>query len=257
MSEPTSGRGTTKRKQSRGAGAEDSLALALDAMKRHDAFEAERLAARAIREAHAKRDYAALAKALPTLREARLSVRDEALRAKKIYRTDTITDETAPEPGLWLIEPPAVGADGRNLRDRSRAQRVPLVVLVREPETRSGHWPVVMVGPATVRARVQPLQGKPTPTWIMGAIEALGAAAVDSVDASAPETRVNQLVDRLEALPECDAVYDALAQACAVAAEAQRDAESRRRTKPAESHAPADDSDDDDDSDNDDEDDAR
>ena len=127
---------------------------------------------------------------------------------------------------------------------------------MREPETRSGHWPVVMVGPATVRARVQPLQGKPTPTWIMGAIEALGAAAVDSVDASAPETRVNQLVDRLEALPECDAVYDALAQACAVAGEAQRDAESRRRTKPAEPHAPADDSDDDD-SDNDDEDDAR
>lgn len=243
MSEPTSGRGTTRRKQARAAAGESSLAQALDAMKRHDAFEAERLASRALREAHAKRDYGTVAGALPVLREARLSIRDEALRAKKIYRADAVADDTAPEPGLWLIEPPAVGVDGRTLRERARAQRVAVIVVVREPETRSGHWPVVMVGPATVRARVLPLEGKPTPAWLLGALEALGSAAVDSVDASAPETRVNQLVDRLETLPECDAVYDALAQACAVAQEAKRDADSRRRTKPA---APDDDDDDDD-----------
>lgn len=232
MSESTSGRESTKRKPKRANGAEEALVQAGDAMRRNDAYEAERLASRALIEAHARRDYRAMAKALPTLREARLSIRDEALRARKIYRVDAVPEADTPEPGLWLVEPPAVGIDGRNLRDRARAARVATIVVVREPETRSGHWPVVMVGPATVRARIDPVKGSPTPAWIMGALESLGAAAVDSVDASAPETRVNQLVDRLGTLPECEAVYDALAEACAVAQTAKDDTDSRRRVKP-------------------------
>lgn len=210
---------------------DDALAVAKSALKSGDPFKATEAASRALRDARARRAYEAMAAILPVLRDARCAVRDKAVAAKTIFRIDRWGEEDAPEPGLWLVEPPAVGADGRTLRDKALAARVPAFVIVREPETRDGRWPVVMVGPATTRAKVAPPDNDtPDPAWMLGALEAIARSALDSVDGSAPETRVNQLFDRLETIPEARAIYDELAKACVQAAASQADAESRRRT---------------------------
>ncbi len=210
---------------------DDAMMAAKSAMKSGDAFEAAALAGKALREARAKRCYETMAAILPVLRDARCAIRDKAIGAKKIFHIDAWSESDEPEAGLWLIEPPAVGADGRALRDRALAARIPALVLVREPETRDGRWPMVMVGPATTRTKVQPPPNeKPTAGWLLAALESLAQSAIDSVDGSAPETRVNQLCDRLETIPEAEAMYDELAKACVQAAAAHADAESRRRT---------------------------
>jgi hypothetical protein len=209
---------------------DEALLAARSAMKAGDAFGAAELASKALREARAKRSFASMAAILPVLRDARCAIRDKAIAAKKIFRIDAWTETDEPEAGLWLIEPPAVGADGRMLRDRALEARIPVLVLVREPETRDGRWPMVMVGPATTRTKVEPPSNdKPTPGWLLAALESLAQSAVDSVDGSAPETRVNQLCDRLETIPEAETMYDELANACLQAAAAHADAESRRR----------------------------
>ncbi len=210
---------------------DDALLNAKTALKSGDPFGASELASKALREARAKRSFETMAAILPVLRDARAAIRDLAINAKKIYRIDAWSETDTPEPGLWLVEPPAVGADGRTVRDLALRERLPVLVIVREPETRDGRWPVVMIGPATTRAKVEPPQNdKPNPGWMLAALDAIAQSAIDSVDGSAPETRVNQLFDRLETIPEADAIYNELAKACVQAAAAQADADSRRRT---------------------------
>lgn len=209
---------------------DDAMLAAKAAMKKGDPFEAATLAGKALREARSKRSFEAMAAILPVLRDARCAIRDKAVGAKKIFRVDRWSETDEPEAGLWLIEPPAVGADARMLRDKALGAGLAALAVAREPETRDGRWPVVMVGPATTRAKVDPPKGEhPTPGWMLAAVEALARSAVESVDGSAPETRVNQLFDRLETIPEGEAIYDELAKACVQAAAAQADAESRRR----------------------------
>lgn len=214
---------------------DEALLSAKRALKSGDLFTAIADASKALREARAKRAYEAMAAILPVLRDARCAVRNRAVAAGTIYRIDRWGESDTPEPGMWLVEPPAVGADGRALRDRACAAGIPVFVMVREPETRDGRWPMVMVGPATTRAKVAPPpEETPSPEWLLASLEALARSALDTVDGSAPETRLNQLFDRLETIPEAEAIYNELAKACVEAAAARADAEARKRAPKGE-----------------------
>lgn len=59
-------------------------------------------------------------------------------------------------PGCYLVQPPRVGLDGRVLRQALDDTEVPGLVVVREPTTRAGLWPLVALGPVTVRVHVPP-----------------------------------------------------------------------------------------------------
>ena len=62
------------------------------------------------------------------------------------------------QPGCYLLKAPrCVGADGRAFREHADAKRVPALVLVHEPETRTKEWPIVAIGPVT-------------PTWTNGSM---------------------------------------------------------------------------------------
>lgn len=124
-------------------------------------FECERDAAEALRLAHAVRDYERMARIVMPLQEARRQKRLQAFDAGEV------TEVSAPDTvgaadlraGCYLLLPPAcVGLDGRLLRDLANRERVPVIVLVREPLTMTGEWPIVAVGPVTLRVRVPPVE---------------------------------------------------------------------------------------------------
>lgn len=120
-------------------------------------FDSERAAAEALALAFGHHDYERMARIVMPLLEARRQKRDAALDSGRVF----VIREALPEaarmsPGCYLLVPPRVGLDGRLLRDQANAAGVPALVLVREPTTRTGHWPMVALGPVTVRARVTP-----------------------------------------------------------------------------------------------------
>lgn len=215
-------------------------------VKRHY-FECEQLAAGALRKAHALQDYDRMARILMPLQESRRMKRDMAFDAHKAFMvTDEIPTGKRLVAGCYLVAPPRVGVDGRALREHADQNEVPVIVLVREPTTRDGLWPIVSVGPVTVRTKVMPAppaksskaptkkkvtkkagesddKGEP-PTggvlppaveWFMETCEALGDAAISSVPDSLPAAnRVDMLFERLEALPDHEKLHQRLADAC-------------------------------------------
>ncbi len=199
-----------------------------------DYFEAEGLAADALRKAHRLEDYERMARILLPLQEARRQKRLIAQDAAAIF-TLSDPDELAaarPEPGCWLIEPPLVGASGRDFRDRADKQRVPAIVIVREPakerEPRRGWWPIVMLGPVVVRTAVPPPE-KLDVEWFIEASEKLGEEAIAAVDPQAPpESRVDKLMERLETVRDHEELHQELQRACHDAAHAR--AAERERT---------------------------
>lgn len=126
-------------------------------------FETERLAVEALNTAFLAHDFERMARVLLPLQEARRQKRDLALDAGKVH---VVAEElpTKIKPGCYLIVPPRVGLDGRQLRELADAAEVPVVVVVREPTTRAGLWPIVALGPVTVRTRVEP----PGPDELLG-----------------------------------------------------------------------------------------
>lgn len=195
-------------------------------------FECERLAASALELARAAHDYDCMARILLPLQEARRHKRQRAADArKKPVRLDSpeklepfLTGRKKITAGCYLIEPLLVGADARDLRDRADEQEVPIIVLAREPLTRFGDWPVVMIGPVTVRTRVRPpADEKPDVAWMLAAGEALGDAAIESVDPGLdPQTRVERLAVLLATAVDHEKLHQALAEACRDAAAAAR-----------------------------------
>jgi hypothetical protein len=120
-------------------------------------FEAERLCAEALQIAFNHQDYERMARVVLPLQEARRQKRDLAIDAGKVYVVGAQWTEESPiRPGCYLVVPPRVGMDGRQLRERADEKQVPIVVLTREPTTRTGHWPIVALGPVTVRVKVPP-----------------------------------------------------------------------------------------------------
>jgi hypothetical protein len=190
---------------------------ASQALNETDYFAAERLAAEALAIAHAERDFDRMARIALPLQEARRQKRLTAADTGKVVRlSESIPDDEQTEPACYLIEPMLVGADARNLRDQADRLQIPTLVVCREPATREGNWPVVMIGPVTVRAYVTPpVDDEPTVEWMLAASEALGDAAIASVKPDAePEARVNALLDRLGTCREHEKLHQRLEEAC-------------------------------------------
>jgi hypothetical protein len=219
-----------------------------------DYFAAERIAASALRRAHHGADYDRMARILLPLQEARRMKREMAVDTGRI----TLVEADLPEgraftAGCYLVGPPRVGADGRLLRDMADERGIPAFILVREPPTRDGLWPIVAVGPVTVRAKIEPpdlsppapapakpagkrpakasAAGKPQPVpmaWFIHAAEQLGDEAISQVPLTLPAAaRVDALVDRLEAVPLHEKLHQRLEEACREALQ-----EPPRRRKP-------------------------
>lgn len=179
-------------------------------------FECEALAQEALELAFRAGDHDRMSRILMPLEEARRQIRMLAADAGVAGRLDEIPEEGFElKPGCWLIEPTLVGADGRELRRQAAEQEIPVIVMVREPLTQLGKWPVVMVGPSTTRAYVDPPKKEPDVEWFLDAGEALGDAAIESVDPAAPLTnQINALFDALCTIRDHDKLHQALATAC-------------------------------------------
>lgn len=194
------------------------------AMARTDYFECERLAVEALHHAHQEFDFDRMARIVLPLQEARRHKRQLASQVRKIRRLSddeqlaVLLAEGAPiEPGCYLIEPMLVAADGRELREQANARNVPILVVVREPKTQVGVWPVVMVGPETVRTFVGP-PTRISVSWMLAADDALGTEAVARIDPGAPpRDRVDRLMGLLGTLVGGEALHAALATACSQA----------------------------------------
>lgn len=217
-----------------------------------DYFVAEKLASGALRRANQEQDFDRMARILLPLQESRRLKRQLAIDTDRV----TIIDGEIPTgksltSGCYLVTPPRVGVDGRMLREAADEKKTPVVVLVREPTSRDGMWPLVAVGPVTVRTKVpppspakaapakkpkvaaKPAKGKPkadepvaaaevvsptpapTAEWFVHAAELLGDEAIAQVPATLPAAaRVAALLDRLEAHPNHEKLHQRLAEAC-------------------------------------------
>ncbi len=187
-----------------------------------DWYDAERFACEAMELAYKGIDFLRMSVAIEALRDARAGRREAAVGSGAMYAFDSPIGEDDFElaEGCWLIEPPRVGADGRDLREMASQKKIAMFPVSREPMTTTGLWPLVAVGPLVIRAKVSPPQ-EITPSWFVSAVEALGASAIDDVD---PESgaidRVEELFLRLQTIPDAMCLHDALLDACREAAAA-------------------------------------
>lgn len=184
-------------------------------------FEAERLCVKALARAFDQLDYEHMARILLPLQEARRQKRLAAIDTGKLTVVEAPIDPEAKiKPGCYLFQPPLVGADARAFRELADEREVPVLVVCREPKTRLGQWPVVMIGPVTVRVRIDPpANEKPTIEWMIEAGETLGDDAIESVDRGREITsQVCDLYDRLQTCPEHEKLHQALEEACKQAA---------------------------------------
>lgn len=193
--------------------------LVTAALGRRAWFEAERVANEALGLAHEHGDYEQMAKVVEPLAEARRRRLEEALAVGKI----NIVDHALPEGkklkrGCYLVQPPLVGADARQLRLTALAASIPVAVVCREPLTMARLWPIVALGPgATVRWPIDPPEDHEHPdlAWFVGALEALGDSAIDNLDpALDPLRRLDALLDRLETVPDHQRLHECLREAC-------------------------------------------
>lgn len=225
--------------------------LAQRALQETHYFECEHAAAEALALAHATRDFDRMTRILLPLQEARRQIRLLAADTKKLHVLSQPVAEDAPiKPGCYLIEPPLVGADARDLHDRATREEIPVMVLAREPAVKSlkldrrpGDWPVVMIGPVTIRAYVTPpAKDKPTLEWYLAACEALGDRAIAEADREDDAfSLVEDLYERLQTLSDHEKLHQELEAACRAAAiEAAKPQPRRSKAAPvAEDDFPA------------------
>ncbi len=211
-------------------------------------FECEEVALAALRQAHAIHDFDRMARILMPLQEARRQKRliaADAAVVTEVLKPDALIDL---RPGSYLLKAPGcVGMDGRLLRDLANRERIPVNVVVHEPLTMTREWPVVAVGPVTVRVRVQPAispapssdrppatakkrRGKAkaaaaepgpapspdllTPEWFLRTLDLLGLGAMRYADAPTATARVDQLMQCLETVPEHELLHQTFADTC-------------------------------------------
>ncbi|MCH2161948.1 MAG: hypothetical protein MK085_08760 [Phycisphaerales bacterium] len=201
---------------------ESMLTRTETAMKQSAWFEAERLALKALEAAREACDFDLMARACTPLQESRRERMQMALDTSGKTRVlEAIEAEPKIHPGLVMVQPPAVGADGRRLRIAALHEEIPLLVVIREPQTRLGLCPIVAVGRITVRAYLEAPKNAKTPSakWMVSALERLGEAALDSmVERDDPVANVDALLARLDTVPDHDGLHEALAHACRMAA---------------------------------------
>ena len=199
------------------------LGAAITAMEKNDFFHAESMAVTLLEEARGVFDYDAMAAAIPVLKTARQARVKAALEVDApIHRLEAPIEEGQSfEGGCWLIDPPRVAADGRTIRTTAFEEKVPVIVLTREPMTRLGLRPIVSIGRATVRTKIEPAEDSDNPDldWFMSSIETLGDHAIETIDTGTDIVKqIDGLLDRLSAIPEHNGLHDALEEACLIAA---------------------------------------
>ena len=194
-----------------------------------DWYEAELHACEAMELSYKGVDFLRMSVAVEALRACRLARRDEAVSSGAMYAFDSpIGDEDYElAEGCWLIEPPRVAADARDLREMATQAKIAMIAVSREPPTTTGLWPLAAMGPIVVRARIRP-PSEITPNWFVSAIEALGDSAIEDVDPdSGAIDRVEELYLRLQTIPDSMGLHDALLDTCREAAAADARAATR------------------------------
>lgn len=213
---------------------DDIMERASHALEATDYFECEKLCERALKSARLTRDFERMMRITLPLQEARRQKRQLAADAGPRLLIARSTDvPRLIEPGLYLVQPPMIGAEARSLRELADRKRVPVMVLCREPMTRAGLWPIVAVGPRIFRAKVTPpvplervettitkdnWSTVPDAAWFESSAESLGDAGYQQLpDVEHPEYRVDDLLDLLDAHPMHEKLHQWLAQACKAA----------------------------------------
>jgi len=209
------------------------------ALVRTDYFQAVELCTTALRRALTQFDYERASRICLPLQEARRQVRQLAADAGAGGARFVVSRESElPKPlapGCYLVQPPLIGAEGRQLLETLSASRIPAIVVTREPMTRDGRWPLVAVGASIVRTKVDPpagvraqagcvtrdaWDGPPDVAWFEHAGEALGDAAIASVRSTEHAELVRELAGLLEASPDHEKLHQRLSEACRAAAAA-------------------------------------
>jgi hypothetical protein len=225
---------------------------ASQALVRCDYFATIELSLRALDKARRSKDFERIARVVLPLQEARRQVRQLACDAGRTFVWRSLPGRDTPmEPGLHLLEPPMIGLEGRAFREIARARKVPALVLVKEPTTGAGKWPIVGVGLGefeNVVARVQvdpptalkdnrdksiatvPPEKLPGVEWFLAAQEAVGDAAICKVRPSWPAAhRVEDLIEYLDAVPDHEKLSQALEAAAREALASPLPINGRRR----------------------------
>jgi hypothetical protein len=194
------------------------------ALHRNQWFEAERMSMRALEMARAARDFTLMARITLPLQEARRQRLQLAFDANNFRIVDEpFGEEVRVDAGCYLVQPPLVGADARRLRLAALDQEVPAAILCREPLTKTRLCPIVAIGQLTIRTKIAPPKhwDHPTLDWLAAALEALGDAAIETLDRDCDPIRlVDALLARLDGLPDHEKLHQELAHACREAARA-------------------------------------
>lgn len=189
-----------------------------------DYFKTEELCQKAITKARRARDFERLSRIVLPLQEARRQRRHEAFDTGYRQVLSKLADLKKPHAaGVYLLRPPIIGVDARIVRDAAQRKKVPIAVLAREPRTAAGMWPLVLTVPERsiriqVAAPVADEDAPPTAEWFMASIEALGDAAIKSLNPKDPaQFRVDDLLEFIDALPEHEKLHQRLTDECRIA----------------------------------------
>lgn len=207
-------------------------------------FEAEELAHKGLRRAHDLKDYERMARIALPLLEARRQKMQLAQDAGTVTVVDAaIARQGITAPSIYLVQPPQIAAEARDLRQAADRKRIPAIVLTREPMSRSGpregKLPIVAVGPSltgrdiSIRTYVDPPEGvvptengmtrdamkhAPSVQWMLAACEALGDAATARLNPQDPPAhRVEDLLEFIDAWPTHEKLHQRLIEECRLA----------------------------------------
>lgn len=178
-------------------------------------FDAERTCIEALNIAMDVQDYERVGRICMPLLEARRQIRMLAIDSGNLVCLRSVDDIPAePVVGCYVFEPMLVAADARNYRELAHSEGVPVFVLAREPETDLGDWPVAMIGPVTVRTKVEPpVDGVVSLAWMQSAHESLGEAAIAKLDQDqSAADGVADAFDLLGTVPEHERMHQVLSE---------------------------------------------
>ncbi len=215
---------------------DDLLGKANKSLAKQKYFETERLAAEAMLMARQECDFTRMAKIVQPLQVARLGRLQLAVDVGTVtIPAEPFTEDDEIEPGCYVVKPPMVGVDARRFRLAALERQVPVAVVCHEPITDLGLCPLVALsGTVVVRTKVDPPADPDQPDldWILDAIEALGDWAIQSMDTQRPPERfLDELLSRIDAIPEHLGLHECLEAACRTADEAAQSTAAGRKTK--------------------------
>jgi len=186
-------------------------------------IESERISDEALHRAWKSGQYGLMSRILLPLQEARRQRRLAAAETGKVFIVEEGqvipgSDEGSMASGCYVVMPPNVAADARQIRMNGLAQGVSVMAFACEPRTQAGLLPVAVVGPCALRTRLKPVKTFAV-SWCLEVVEALASEALMYMDRTRPiEKQVDILMDYLDALPESEEFHLELAEAAKSAA---------------------------------------